>query len=385
MANSQKLSVGLVFDDSLDSSDGVAQYVKTLGAWLSGQGHDVSYLVGETKIKQWQGGKVYSLAKNLPVSFNGNKLSVPLPSSAKAVKNLLKEQQFDVLHVMVPYSPFMGAKVINLAPRSTAVIGTFHIYPSGRLSVWGSKALKIILRKPMKRFSQIVSVSPASAQFAESVFGIKPKVIPNPVELKKYQSEDAASKKGIVFLGRLVKRKGAAELVEAFSKLSETNNDARLTIAGDGPQRQMLEAKVKRLGLDEKVKFLGFIDENAKPKLLGSASVACFPSLYGEAFGIVLIEAMAAGAGVVLGGDNAGYSSVLGSKPQLLIDPRNAKKFSDRLNLLLNDGALRSEISSWQKKEVKKYDIEVVGRQIVSEYVSAIARLNKNRHNKSHE
>jgi phosphatidylinositol alpha-mannosyltransferase len=81
MTKNRKLKVGLVFDDSLDKTDGVAQYVKTLGAWLSGQGHSVSYLVGETKMTRWQGGQVYSLANNASVKFNGNRLTMPVSSS----------------------------------------------------------------------------------------------------------------------------------------------------------------------------------------------------------------------------------------------------------------------------------------------------------------
>jgi phosphatidylinositol alpha-mannosyltransferase len=386
MANSPKLNVGLVFDDSLDRPDGVAQYVKTLGAWLSGQGHKVSYLVGETKLKNWEGGQVYSLSRNLRVSFNGNKLSMPLPGNAKRIEELLQKQKFDVLHVMVPYSPFMAAKVINKAPRTTAIIGTFHIFPSGRISVWGSKALRIILWRSLKRFSQIVSVSPASAEFAHEIFGIKRGVVPNPVKIKDYQSNDPRSinKNEIVFLGRLVKRKGAAQLVDAFYELSKQNHEARLTVAGDGPERGILESKVKDLGLKDKINFLGYIPETTKQKLLRSAAIACFPSLYGEAFGIVLIEAMAAGA-LVLGGDNPGYRSVLGGQPQLLVDPNDTKAFAARLDLMLKDQKKRSQTLTWQAKEIWKYDINVVGGQIINAYDSAIARLDKKSHNNNHE
>src|SRR5579862_4445122 len=98
MPKRQSLNVGLVFDDSLDSPDGVAQHVKTLGAWLSARGHTVSYLVGETKMSDWAGGKVYSLAKNQKVSFNGNKLSIPLPVKTQTLAKIIKELNFDILH-----------------------------------------------------------------------------------------------------------------------------------------------------------------------------------------------------------------------------------------------------------------------------------------------
>lgn len=385
MKKSQSLNVGLVFDDSLDSNDGVAQYVKTVGAWLSRQGHDVSYLVGQTNIKEWSGGKVYSLATNKKVTFNGNRLSVPLPASKKPIANILREVQFDILHVMVPYSPFMAQKVINMAPKSTAVVGTFHIFPSGAVSRIGSRFLRLVNGRSLNRFLTIVSVSQAAADFAKKSFGISTPVIPNAVDLSLFNTEASkvkADKYSIVFLGRLVKRKGARSLIEAFALLAANEPRAKLVVAGNGPQRAELEALVKQLKIDNKVRFLGYIDEHNKPRLLAGAAIACFPSLYGESFGIVLVEAMAARSAVVLGGDNPGYRSVLGAQPVLLVEPQNKRIFANRLEELLNDKNLRDSLLAWQSKEVKQYDIEVVGQDLVNIYKMAIARQTKTGHNK---
>src|SRR3989344_5842669 len=98
MKTSQKsLSVGFLYDDSLDRPDGVSQYVKTIGAWLSGQGHQVVYFVGETKLKEWAGGRVYSLSKNQKVSFNSNFVSTPLPASRRAIFEVLQKEKPDIL------------------------------------------------------------------------------------------------------------------------------------------------------------------------------------------------------------------------------------------------------------------------------------------------
>ncbi|MBX4190844.1 glycosyltransferase, partial [Candidatus Saccharibacteria bacterium] len=180
------------------------------------------------------------------------------------------------------------------------------------------------------------------------------------------------------------KRKGCRQLLDAFAAIAPILPDLKLIIAGDGPERQSLEKQVLKLNLSDRVKFLGYISESQKPQLLSSATIACFPSLYGEAFGIVLIEAMAAKAQVVLGGDNPGYRSVLGKRDGLLINPRDIKAFTNRLLILLSDDKLRRELHDWQSNEVKKYDIAVVGQQIYDVYIEAIARLNKKRHNKTH-
>ena len=97
------LSIGFCYDDSLDRTDGVSQYVKTVGDWLSDQGHEVHYLVGESKIKIWHGAPVYSLAKNLRVAFAGNRLSTPLLPKLGQIKGIISRTNLDVLHVQVPY------------------------------------------------------------------------------------------------------------------------------------------------------------------------------------------------------------------------------------------------------------------------------------------
>jgi phosphatidylinositol alpha-mannosyltransferase len=382
MPAGQRLSIGIVFDDTLDSSDGVSQYVKTLGAWLKNQGHEVSYLVGETITKTWAGGKVYSLARNKRVFFNGNKLSIPLPARSSAISEVLGQNDFDVIHVMMPYSPFMAQKVINRVYPNSYIVGTFHIFPSGWLVKFGMKLLRLMYGSSIKKFSMVVSVSAAAEKFATSSLGLSTKIVPNPVDVQRFKLNNIVpGDKKIVFLGRLVRRKGCGELLRAFALLSPNLPDAQLIIAGDGPDRKKLERLARKLNISGKTKFLGFIKEDEKPALLASADIACFPSLYGESFGIVLIEAMAAGASVVLGGDNPGYRSVLGEQPQSLINPSDTRAFSQRLHELLTNQDQQQYIHAWQQKTVRQYDINVVGKQIESIYAEAIARANKKGNN----
>lgn len=369
------MKIGFVFDDSLDSFDGVAQYVKTLGGWLSGQGHEVRYLVGQTKMEEWSGGKVYSLAYNQRIKFNKNYVSIPLPANPRKVSRVLKEEDFDVLHIQVPYSPFMAQYALWSAPKHTAVVGTFHIIPADVLAAMGARFLKVLYGRTLQRFDKIVSVSPAAANFAARAFKLKTDILPNVVAARRFAPvKKAAKNRDIVFLGRLVERKGCAELLKAFAILHERSPQWRLTVVGDGPERGKLERLAKYLRINEAVDFIGFIDESDKPGLLSSARVACFPSLYGESFGIVLIEAMAAGAGVVVGGDNAGYRSVLGERPQLLVDPVDAEALANRLETLLTDRKLAARLHAWQTEHVKRYDVEAVGPQIVELYKSVIAK-----------
>lgn len=387
MAKKQKsLKIGFVFDDTLDSQDGVSQYVKALGKWLTGQGHSVRYLVGETKMRSWAGGKVYSMAKNVRVSFNGNRANIPLPSSRKKARFVLEKEKFDILHVQVPYSPFMAQMVINRAGSSTAVVGTFHVSPGSVWSAKGGHLLKIVYGRSLGHFYKIMSVSPAAALFAKTAFKLSTEISPNVVDVSRFKAardKNAANSRKVVFLGRLVERKGCHYLLEAFNIVAQNDLKAELIIAGDGPQRQKLERKVKKMegSIQKRIKFLGRIKEEDKPEILAQAQIACFPSISGESFGIVLIEAMAAGAQVVLGGHNPGYQSVLGAQPDLLANPLNKEEFSARLYSLLNDDKKAQRLHSWQLKEVEKYDVNVVGENLVKLYREAIAKQMANSHN----
>lgn len=371
-----------MYDDSLDRPDGVSQYVKTLGAWLSNQGYQVVYLVGETKLKQWAGAPVFSLSRNLGVNFNANQVNTPLPASVKAIDKALAQHQLDVLHVQMPYSPLLAGKVIKRASPATAVVGTFHIYPAGWLARIGSRFLRLICLRTLHRFDKVLNVSSASSSFGAAAFGLKTMDSSNVVELKRFAATKSEPRPyHIVFLGRLVRRKGCMQLLQAFKLLRQAVPEAKLSIAGGGPGRQQLQDYVDQNDLESSVKFLGFINEETKPELLASATIACFPSLGGESFGIVLIEAMAAGAAVVIGGNNPGYASVLGDRPECLFDPNNTAQLALKLEEFISDEQLIIDVHTWQQAHVKKYDIEVVGPKIVKLYNKAIDKPGPSRHN----
>lgn len=373
--NNADLSVGFLFDDTLDNDAGVAQYVKITGGWLARQGHHVDYIVGQSA-KTQPSGKVYSAAKNLKVMWAGNRLSISIWPKRRLIKQIIKQNNYDVLHVMSPYSPFMSQVVINKADKQTAVVATWHIFPAGPLSIVGSRLLRLLYGRSFKRIDQHLSVSAAAASYARQAFAVESEVSPNVIELTKFRT--SASVKNapgrIVFLGRLVPRKGCAELIKAVGVLKAGRIKFELVVAGDGPQRPQLEKLVKQLGISDQVRFLGYIDEAAKPELLASAQIACFPSLKAESFGVVLIEAMAAGSGVVLGGDNPGYRTVLGEQPKLLINPSDSQALADRLQELLSDGPASRQLHDWQQESVKQYDIAKVGPELVEIYRRTIAK-----------
>ncbi len=138
-------------------------------------------------------------------------------------------------------------------------------------------------------------------------------------------------------------------------------------IGGRGPLLADAEALVAKQGLGEVVSFAGFVAEEDKPQFFADADIAVFPATGGESFGIVLIEAMAAGAGVVLAGANPGYLSVIGPRAEVSVDATDAAAFAAALTRLITDPALRAELHAEQQEHVKEFDLDAVGERVVSE------------------
>ena len=373
------MKIGFVLDDSLDKSDGVQQYILTLGKWYGIQGHEVHYLVGETKRTDIP--RVHSLSRNVQAHFNQNRMSTPLPASKQPIKTLLESEQFDILHVQMPYSPWLAGRIIRLAPESTAIIGTFHVIPFSGLEKLATKALGVALRRSLRRFDAIYSVSEPARQFAKRAFRVESEVLPNVVSIHNFRSgkplrQYRDDKLTIVFLGRLVERKGCLYLLQALELLHRQHELARVRvlICGKGPLEPRLKKFVKDNHLKQIVQFKGFVSEEDKPHYLASADIAVFPSTGGESFGIVLIEAMAVGAGVVLAGNNIGYRSVMAGRRNQVFNPKNSQEFAKVLKHFINNYRARSSAKHWQEAHVEQFDVRVVGHELLTTYSMAIAK-----------
>lgn len=372
-----RYKIGFVLDDSLDTPDGVQQYVLTLSTWLTAQGHDVHYLVGEstrTDIPQ-----LHSLSRNMKVRFNGNRMSMPLPANKARIRELLAREQFDVLHVQMPYSPFLAGRLIAAAPRETAVVGTFHVAPHSRMVYAANKMLRVMARRSLRRFDAVMSVSSVAQAFAREAFRLESDIIPNTVDLAPFNTAKPLpayeTGKTILFLGRLVDRKGCGHLLRALAYMQEHklfDGDYRAVICGKGPLEDELKQYMRSKHLQKHVEFVGFVSEADKPAYMASADIAVFPSTGGESFGIVLVESMAAARGVTLAGNNPGYASVMAPFPETLIEPADTESFGRTLVDLLARDAHRARLAAQQRADVMQYDVPVVGARVVALYERAL-------------
>jgi phosphatidylinositol alpha-mannosyltransferase len=246
--------------------------------------------------------------------------------------------------------------------------------PSGALSKLGTRALGLALRRNLRLFDRFCAISPAAVDFARRSFEVECRMIPAAVDVARIarvsQPRRANPERVVVaFLGRLVERKGAVELVEALAKMpAQVLSRMEVRLAGRGPLADGIRRRVGAHRLTGTVTMPGFVSEEDKPRFLGEADIAVFPAMGGESFGIVLVEAMAAGAGAVIGGNNPGYRSVLGDDPDVLVDPRDTGAFAALLTRLVSDSDLRQRIHEEQRQRIKAFDIEVVGAAIEGFY-----------------
>jgi phosphatidyl-myo-inositol alpha-mannosyltransferase len=377
MRDAPKLKIGLVLDTSLDPTDGVQQYVVTIGEWLRRAGHDVHYLAGQTEQRQLP--NIHSLARNISVSFNGNRTTIPLYASRRKLRRFIQLQNFDVLHVQTPHHPLLAQRLVLAAGPRTAVVGTFHVLPYGWLSAIGNRLLGWWLRPSLRRFDAMLAVSDAAAAFCRRSFGLSTTVLPNVIDSRQFRvakplPQYAGETLTVLFLGRLVPRKGCLLLLEAVQRLQDRPKlpKFRVVICGQGPLEPQLRQFIAEHGFQSSVEMAGFVSEANKPRYYASADIAVFPSRGGESFGIVLLEAMAGGRSVVLGGDNPGYHSVLASRPELLFDTGSAAPLTEKLAYYLTHASERRHEQAWASRYAKQFDVSVIGGRLLDIYYDAL-------------
>lgn len=373
------LTIGFVFDDTLDALDGVQQHIITIGTELARRGHDVHYLVGETHHSPVP--QTVSLARNVMVSFNGNRMRIPLPVRKREIRAALAHNNYDILHIQAPYSPLFGGRVLECAPQSTGVVATYHIAPIDRRARYGGRALGLVNAHSHRRVDEVIAVSQVAAQYAQFTAHTHGTIIANPVNVEKFATaahratRDAAHPH-IVFLGRLVPRKGAQLLLEALD-YGERHGmfpmpGLHVTIAGDGPLMDDCVQRAARLRTP--VQFVGTVDEG-KADLLASADVAVFPAIGGETFGIVLPEAIASGAGVTLAGDNPGYRwTMRGDEDALFsVGPDHARVLAERIERALTDAPWARRLHAREEALLDRYNVQAVTDEVEQVYARAIA------------
>jgi phosphatidylinositol alpha-mannosyltransferase len=299
------------------------------------------------------------------------------------IDEMLMHEQFDILHFHEPWIPMISRQILL---RSTSVnIATFHAkVPETLMSRTVVRVVTPYMKSVMKYLHHLTAVSDSAAEYAAALTDQPITIIPNGIDLDKYHKPVLAAKakakkakgpKTILYIGRLEGRKGVKYLLQAYQLLTQEMDDVQLIIAGDGPNREKLELLAEDLKLPN-VSFLGYISQELKVELLGQADIYCSPAIYGESFGIVLLEAMATDT-VIVAGSNSGYSDVMQELGAVsVVNPRDDVEFARRLKLLLENDPLRELWKKWAAEYVQQFSYE----HVVDQYESLYEDSLKERH-----
>lgn len=291
----------------------------------------------------------------------------------EAISQMLEQEAFDVLHFHEPWVPLLSRQIITRS--NTINIATFHAQiPETVMSRTVVRVVTPYLKSVLKYIHEFTAVSEAASEYVSGLTDEPITIIPNGIDLTRYTAVKATKvrpRKTILYVGRLERRKGVKYLLQAYKLLQQDMQDVELLIAGDGPDREKLELLADDLQLAN-VSFLGYISEELKLQLMHQADLACFPAVYGESFGIVLLEAMSCGL-VTVAGNNAGYASVMDELGAVsLVNPHDDEEFARRLKLLISEDKLRTLWKTWAATYVKQFNWPNVIDQYEALYRSAL-------------
>ncbi len=368
------MKIGLVCPYNMFLGGGVQECVLALRDGLVKRGHE-AYIV-TPQPRNYTGPKhdgIIMVGGAARWKSYGTTTQVSASVDLDSLSEMLDREKFDVLHFHEPWAPMLSRQILT---RSDAInIGTFHAaLPDKIMSRTIEKVITPYTKSILKYLDVLTAVSPAAAKYASSLTDRKINIIANGIDLTRFTythvDDNPHKKKTIFYVGRLEKRKGLKYLLQAFEILVAKNPNYQLIIGGDGPDRMKLEDMVKDREIPN-VEFIGYVPEEKKIQLFATADLFCSPAIYGESFGIVLLEAMASGC-VLVAGNNPGYESVMDGTGQLsLVNPKDTVEFARRLELLTTDKNLRSVWRQWALERVKNNAYDTIIDQYQALYEAA--------------
>jgi phosphatidylinositol alpha-mannosyltransferase len=366
------MKVGIVCPYSWDVPGGVQFHVRDLAEVLQARGHGVSVLApadDDTPLPAY----VVPAGRAVPVPYNGSVARVNFgPLSAARVRRWLREGGFDVLHIHEPTSPSLS--LLACWAATGAIVATFH---TSNLKSRAMSAAYPILEPALEKIGARVAVSEDARRTLVEHVGGDAVLIPNGVFVDRFaaaepREEWRGSSGTLGFIGRLdEERKGLPTLLAALADVVAARPGVRLLVAGRGDEEEAvedLEPEVRAA-----VTFLGVVSEVDKARLLRTVDAYVAPNLGGESFGIVLVEAMAAGAPVVAS-DLDAFGRVLdGGRVGVTFPTGDTAALAAALLQLLDDAPRRAALSTAAAAWVRRYDWATVGDELLAVYETVAA------------
>lgn len=360
------MKIGMICPYSFDVPGGVQAHVVELAEVFGERGHEVSVLApagADTVLPDY----VVKVGPALAIPYNGSVSRVNFsPGGYLRLRQWIAENSFDVLHVHEPNSP--STSMLSLMVASGPIVTTFHTATTR--SLWLT-VFQGILRPYHERIAGKIAVSELARRWQMESLGSDAVEIPNGISVASFERAQPLPGyphpgKTVLFLGRYDEpRKGVDILMRALPRIVESFPDVRVLIVGGGNERALR----RRAGeLSQHLVFLGQVDDETKAGALRSADVYCAPNLGGESFGIVLVEAMAAGAAVIASDLNAFRRVLDDGRAGRLVATGSAEELATGVVELLADDTARAAQVEAARARAARYDWSRVADQILRVY-----------------
>ncbi|HEX6262904.1 MAG TPA: glycosyltransferase family 4 protein [Actinomycetota bacterium] len=361
------MRIALACPYAWDAPGGVQVHVAQLAERLRGRGHRV--LVVAPSRARIDDPHVVSIGGTIPVPVNGSIAPIaPRPAAARRTRHALDDFGPDVVHAHEPFVP--SASMFAVRWGGAPVVATFHAYADRSPLL---AAAVPFLRPVWDRLTVRVAVSEAARRFVSRRFRGEIRVVPNGVDVDLFRDArpaDLPPGRRVLFVNRLDPRKGFAVMVRAFELLLGSHPDALLVVAGDGKERAAV-SDLPRPARD-RVVMLGNVPHDLLPPYHAACEVFAAPAVGRESFGIVLVEAMAAGLPVVAS-DIPGYREVVRRGDDgLLVPPRDTAALAAALRRVLDDHELAERLRDAGRARSAGYSWETVTRQVETAYEEAV-------------
>ena len=369
------MRIGMVCPYSFDVPGGVQSHVLQLAGVMRARGQSVSVLAPASphvSLPEY----VVSAGRAIPIPYNGSVARLQFsPTVHGKVRRWLAEGDFDVLHLHEPNAPSLSMWALRIAEGP--IVATFHTSTTKSLSL---SVLGGLLKPMHEKIVGRIAVSDLARRWQMEALGSDAVEIPNGVDVASIASASPLEGyprpgKTVLFLGRYDEpRKGMAVLIDALPRLVKRFPGLQLLIVGPGDEDEL---RNRVGGLAGHLRFLGQVDDAVKASALRSADVYCAPQTGGESFGVVLVEAMAAGVPVVASDLHAFRRVLRNGEAGRLVAVDDGAALAEGLIAVLDNDPLAKRYVAAGTGAVRRYDWSVVANQIMRVYETVAAAGSK--------
>jgi len=372
------MKIALVSPYDYPYPGGVTEHITALDKEFRALGHDTRIIAASTTDEDVLSDhviKVSGAVSNVP--FSGSTARITLsPQVYRRIKQILEQENFDVVHVHEPTVPILSLVVLR---HSHALnVGTFHAYRESN-ALYGS--LRPLVQRVFNRLDGRIFVSEPVRKYISRYFPGDSVIIPNGIDCARFDSPDIQpidqfndGRPNILFVGRLDKRKGFRHLIRAFPYIKQAIPNARLIVVGaynDNDKAPFVRyARALKL---HGVHFVGYVSPEEMARYHRTATIFCAPNTGFESFGIILLEAMAAGLPIVAS-NIAGFRTVVENNCEgVLVPPGDEQALAQAVIDLLRDSERRAKMCECGKRKATLYDWKIIAQRVLDYYDQLIA------------